>query len=68
MPLDIENEEVERLARQKRFRDTKSTEQRLKEIARSCAELPVHDYGSDEDIVAYDLNGLPSSRHSRHLT
>ena len=48
------------LARQERLRGTSSTEERLKEIARSCSELPVHDSGSDEEIVAYDLNGAPS--------
>ena len=49
----------ERLARQELLRDTSSLEDRLKAIAQSCSALPSLDSRSDEEIVGYDLEGLP---------
>ncbi len=33
---------------------------RLLEIAKECAALPVHDNRTPDEIIGYDENGLPS--------
>ena len=48
----------ERLARVRRARGRPLREEMLK-IGRRCAELPVRDRRSDDEIVGYDSTGLP---------
>jgi antitoxin VapB len=48
----------ERLARVRRPRAGRLSEQLLK-IAKRCAELPIQDRRSADDIVGYDEHGLP---------
>ena len=48
----------ERLARVRRPRAGRLSEQLLK-IARRCAQLPVQDRRSAEEIIGYDEHGLP---------
>lgn len=50
----------ERLARQELLRGASSLEDRLKAIAQSCSALPSLDSRIDEEIVGYDLEGLPA--------
>jgi antitoxin VapB len=49
-------ERLERLRAGRRFR---SLADELDEIALRCASLPVLDERSEEEILGYDLNGLP---------
>lgn len=48
----------ERLARVRRRQGRRLGEEILK-IGRRCAELPVEDARSDEEILGYDERGLP---------
>ena len=48
----------ERLARVRRVRGPRLSEELLK-IARHCAQLPVQDRRSPEEIIGYDEHGLP---------
>ena len=48
MALSIKNEEVDNLARQ------------LSSMTQSCSALPSLDSRTDEEIVGYDLEGLPA--------
>lgn len=50
----------ERLAREKRRRQRDNIANRLMEIGRRCADLPVLDDREPDDILGYDEHGLPS--------
>ncbi len=50
----------ERLAREKRRRGRAGVADRLMAIGRRCAERPVLDERSPEEILGYDEHGLPS--------
>ena len=48
----------ERLARVRKRQGRRLSEEILK-IGRRCAEMPVHDTRSDDEIIGYDELGLP---------
>ncbi|MGI9488907.1 MAG: type II toxin-antitoxin system VapB family antitoxin [Geminicoccaceae bacterium] len=50
----------ERLAREKRRRQRNDIANRLMEIGRRCATLPVLDEQEPDAILGYDEHGLPS--------
>lgn len=50
----------ERLAREKRRRQRNNIANRLMEIGRRCADLPVLDDREPDAILGYDEHGLPS--------
>jgi antitoxin VapB len=51
----------ERLAREERKRqDTAGLLEDIRAISRHCASLPVLDTRSDDEIMGWDENGLPS--------
>lgn len=50
----------ERLERIQRERSGRSLVDELNEIALRCASLPVLDDGSEDEIMGYDEDGLPS--------
>jgi antitoxin VapB len=50
----------ERMENLKRRRSRKRLADELGEIARHCAALPVLDKRSDDEIIGYDENGMPS--------
>jgi antitoxin VapB len=51
----------ERLAREERKRqDTAGLLEDIRAIGRHCASLPVLDTRSDDEIMGWDENGLPS--------
>ncbi|HEY0511975.1 MAG TPA: type II toxin-antitoxin system VapB family antitoxin [Thermoanaerobaculia bacterium] len=49
----------DRLARLRRDRTRKRLADELDEIARHCAQLPVLDSRTPDEILGYDENGLP---------
>jgi antitoxin VapB len=49
----------ERLERQRAQGSSRPLAERLMEIGRHCASLPVIDDRSPEEIIGYDDNGLP---------
>lgn len=49
----------DRLARVRRERSGRTLADELDDIARHCAELPVLDHRSAEEILGYDADGLP---------
>jgi antitoxin VapB len=49
----------DRLARLRRERSQRCLADELDEIARHCAELPVRDSRTPDDILGYDEDGLP---------
>ena len=49
----------ERLEREKRHRQRAGIAERLMDIGRRCAALPVRDARSPEEILGYDEHGLP---------
>ena len=49
----------ERLARV-RLRQGRRLSQEILKIGQRCAELPIQDTRSDEEIIGYDNRGLPS--------
>lgn len=49
----------ERLERLRRERSGRGLADELDEIARHCAELPVRDHRSPDEILGYDDSGLP---------
>lgn len=50
----------ERLLREKRRRGRAGVADRLMQLGRRCAERPVLDERSPDDILGYDEQGLPS--------
>jgi antitoxin VapB len=50
----------ERLETLKRRKHRRSVADRLDEIAKHCASLPVLDKRSPDEIIGYDEHGLPS--------
>ncbi len=50
----------ERLERLKRSRDNEQVRRDLEEILTRVHALPVLDHRSDDEIIGYDENGLPS--------
>ena len=50
----------ERLERKRARRDNRPMAERLMEIGRQCASLPVLDDRTPDEIIAYDEHGLPS--------
>jgi len=50
----------ERLDRLRDDRSGRSRRERLLDIARRCAQLPVLDSRSAEEIIGYDEDGLPT--------
>ena len=51
----------DRLARVKQRKARHRLADELDEIGKHCAALPLLDHRSAEDILGYDLDGLPSS-------
>lgn len=49
----------DRLEREKAKRNRKGVAKRLLEIGRSCADLPVLDDRSPDEIIGYDEHGVP---------
>ncbi len=49
----------DRLARLRRERARRSLADELDEIARHCAQLPVRDNRTPDEILGYDDHGLP---------
>jgi antitoxin VapB len=49
----------ERLARLRRGRAKRRMADELDEIARHCAQLPVRDHRTPDEILGYDAAGLP---------
>ncbi len=50
----------ERLERKRAQRDARPLSERLMEIGRRCAALPVLDDRSPDEVLGYDEHGLPS--------
>ena len=50
----------DRLERVRRERTARSLADDLMEIAHHCPSLPVQDTRSEDEILGYDENGLPS--------
>ena len=50
----------DRLARLRRERSRRRLADELDEIARHCAQLPLRDSRTDDEILGYDDHGLPS--------
>ena len=61
MPLNIKNEEADRLAREL----TIDLPEELLEIGRRCAALPVLDPRSADEIIGYDEHGSSTSTKMR---
>lgn len=51
---------LERLRREARTRTDEGLAERLMEIGRRCAALPVLDERTPDEILGYDDNGLPT--------
>lgn len=49
----------ERLERVRRARATRRLADDLDDIALHCAQLPIRDMRSDDEIMGYDEHGLP---------
>ena len=58
MALSIKDPEADRLARVRRARGPRLSDELLK-IARRCARLPLKDPRSADEILGYDERGLP---------
>lgn len=50
----------ERLERKRALNDNRPLSERLMEIGRRCASLPVLDHRTPDEILGYDENGLPT--------
>lgn len=50
----------ERLERKRAQKDNRPMAERLMEIGRRCASLPVLDGRTPDEIIGYDENGLPT--------
>lgn len=50
----------ERLARKRAQRDNRPLAERLMEIGRQCASLPLLDDRAPDEILGYDESGLPT--------
>ncbi len=50
----------ERLERRRAQKDNRPLAERLTEIGRQCASLPVLDDRAPDEILGYDENGLPT--------
>ena len=51
---------LERLTRLRRDRTQRRLADELDRIAQRCARLAVHDRRTDDEILGYDENGLPT--------
>jgi antitoxin VapB len=57
--IEALREKRERQERRRRGQRGQRLE-RMMEIARSCAALPVYDNRTDDELLGYDENGLPT--------